>query len=119
MATEPRTTIHESRTMIHEPSTPFNHLSLVMQNKPNLLAPQMNVNSVLPRGYENLQPFSRRENKPNQTQFKANQSQFQGKTNPIKPNFRKAKMDLGNCYQGKEKSKKAGVGRGGVLGAWL
>jgi len=40
-----------------------------MQNKPNLPAPQMNVNAVITKYYENEQLCRRRENKPKQTQF--------------------------------------------------
>jgi len=39
-----------------------------MQNKPNLLDTQMNVNSVLTKHYENVPLRRRRKNKPNQTQ---------------------------------------------------
>ena len=42
-----------------------------MQNKPNLLNTQMNVNSVKTRNYENVRPRSHRQNKPNQTQFQS------------------------------------------------
>ena len=69
--------------------------TLFMQNKPNLLDSQMNIISVLTRGYENKSNWTLGENKPNsnpiQSQsnpikpnFKAKQTQ----TNPIKPNFR-------------------------------
>ena len=47
-----------------------------MQNKPNLLDAQMNVSSVLTKYYENDNAFRLPENKPNQSQYKAN-------TNPI------------------------------------
>jgi len=47
-----------------------------MQNKPNLPAPQMNVNTVITKDYENKSNWKLGENKPNQTQYKAN-------TNPI------------------------------------
>jgi len=40
-----------------------------MQNKPNLLNAQMNVNKVLTKGYENVRLHRREKNKPNQTQF--------------------------------------------------
>ena len=39
-----------------------------MQNKPNLLAPQMNVNLVYTEYYENARLRRCGENKPNQTQ---------------------------------------------------
>jgi len=39
-----------------------------MQNKPNLLDAQMNVNKVLTEDYENVRLHRRRKNKPNQTQ---------------------------------------------------
>ncbi len=44
-----------------------------MQNKPNFLDAQMNINTVLTKDYENKRLRTRRENKP--------------KTNPIKPNY--------------------------------
>jgi len=50
-----------------------------MQNKANLLDAQMNVSSVLTTDYENKSNWTLGENKPN--------------SNPIKPNFRKAKMN--------------------------
>jgi len=64
-----------------------------MQNKPNLLNAQMNINSVLTMDYVNIRLRSRFKNKANQTQFKANSNPFKPnfnpntpKTNPIKPN---------------------------------
>jgi hypothetical protein len=36
-----------------------------MQNKPNLQDTEMNVSAYMTKEYENLQPFSRGENKPN------------------------------------------------------
>jgi len=36
-----------------------------MQNKPNLLDAKMNVSPSITNYYENLRPYSRRENKPN------------------------------------------------------
>jgi len=49
-----------------------------MQNKPNLLSAQMNVNIYYTKAYNNETAFRRRKNKPN--------------SNPIKPNLRKAQM---------------------------
>ncbi len=43
-----------------------------LQNKPNLLNAQMNVNNVLTKVYENVRLHGPRK----QTQFKANQSQY-------------------------------------------
>ena len=40
-----------------------------MQNKPNLLDTQMNVNFYLTKHYENARLRGREKNKPNQTQF--------------------------------------------------
>ena len=45
-----------------------------MQNKPNLLAPQVKVSSVLTKDYENDNTFRLPENKPNQTQFQTHRS---------------------------------------------
>ena len=50
-----------------------------MQNKPNLLDAQMNVTSLITVDYENKSNWKLDENKPNQSQYKAN-------TNPNKPN---------------------------------
>jgi len=65
-----------------------------MQNKPNLLAPQMNVTSFYTVDYENIANWNLVKTKP----IKAN-------TNPIqsqyKPNSRKAKMKL-NFYSTKD-----------------
>jgi len=58
----------------------INQKQQFMQNKANLLDTQMNVSSVLTKHYENERLCGRRENK--------------AKTNPNKPNFRKAKMKL-------------------------
>ena len=54
-----------------------------MQNKANLLDAQMNVSSVLTTYYENKSNWTPGENKPN--------------SNPIKANFRKAKMNANLC----------------------
>jgi hypothetical protein len=40
-----------------------------LQNKANLQDTEMNVTASITKEYENLQLFSRCENKPNQTQF--------------------------------------------------
>ena len=54
-------------------SNPFNHFTMIMQNKPNLLVSQINVNTVKTRDYENKSNWTLGENKPNskpiQTQF--------------------------------------------------
>jgi len=47
----------------------INQFESIMQNKPNLLNTQMNVNTVITKDYENVRLSRRRENKPNQTQF--------------------------------------------------
>jgi len=47
-----------------------------MQNKPNLLNAQMNVNTVITKDYENERLRTRRKNKPKTNPIKA-------KTNPI------------------------------------
>ena len=57
--------------------------TLFMQNKPNLLDTQMNVNPVKTRVYENVRPFSRRENKPNQTQFQSQKNAASSSKNYI------------------------------------
>ncbi|GAH61683.1 unnamed protein product, partial [marine sediment metagenome] len=54
-----------------------------MQNKPNLLAPQMNLKSFHTVDYENKSNWKLGENKANQSQYKANQSQYKPNTNPI------------------------------------
>jgi len=59
------------------PST--NHL-LFMQNKPNLPDTQMNVTIFSQKAYENICDWTLGENKPN--------------SNPIKPNFRRARMNV-------------------------
>ena len=69
MATEPRPIYSFTHLLIHS----FTHLLIIMQNKPNLLAPQMNVSSVLTKDYENETLGERGKNK--------------AKTNPNKPNF--------------------------------
>jgi len=51
---------------------------LFMQNKPNLLDAQMNVNSLITTDYKNFIPLAGQKNKPKQSQNK--------------PNLRKAKM---------------------------
>ncbi len=58
----------------------FNHSGCFMQNKANLLAPQMNVNSVITKDYENERLRRGAENK--------------AKTNPIKANFPDTQMNL-------------------------
>ncbi len=60
-----------------EPST--NQL-LFMQNKPNFQDTQMNVNLYITRYYENIANRTLGQNKPN--------------SNPIKPNLRKAQMNV-------------------------
>ncbi len=62
--------------------------TLFMQNKPNLLDALMNVTSFYTVDYENDNTFRLPENKPNQTQYKAN-------TNPIQTQYPKSqKMNV-------------------------
>ena len=44
-------------------------MTLIMQNKANLMDAQMNLSSVLTKDYENELCRKLQENKPNQTQF--------------------------------------------------
>ena len=62
-----------------------------MQNKPNLLDAQMNVNIYYTKVYNNETAFRRGKNKPN--------------SNPIKPNLKKAKMNI-NSFITKDYRKK-------------
>jgi len=68
--------------------------NLFMQNKPNLLNAQMNVNSVLTMDYVNIRLRSRFENKAKQTQFKPNQTQFYTICAENKPNQTQNKPNL-------------------------
>ncbi len=52
----------------------------IMQNKPNFLKYQMNINLIMTMLYGNFHLLGRSKNKPN--------------SNPIKPNLRKAKMNV-------------------------
>ena len=73
---------HELLTMNNEPRTTNYQLNtsdercIFMQNKPNLLNAQMNVNKVLTKHYENVHLLGRRKNKANTKPIKPN-------TNPI------------------------------------
>jgi hypothetical protein len=73
-------------------------LNLIMQNKPNLRNDQMNITPYSARRYGNLPLHGGGQNKPNQTQFKANsdlsatlQSQNKPNSNPIPPTH--------SCYE--------------------
>jgi len=66
-----------------------------MQNKPNFLKDQMNINPYNTRDYENKSNWTLGENKPN--------------SNPIKPNFRKGKIDA-KCVFTKDYEGKCGYG---------
>ena len=59
-------------------------INYYMQNKPNLLSAEMNINSALTKCYENIPPAKKCQNKPKQTQFLYQLC----KTNPIKPNLK-------------------------------
>jgi hypothetical protein len=64
--------LHLSRTLYKSP--------LFMQNKPNFLDAQMNVNIYYTKVYKNETAYRRGQNKPN--------------SNPNKPNFQKVKMNV-------------------------
>ncbi len=71
-----------------------------MQNKPNLLNTQMNVNKVLTKDYENVRLHRRGKNKPNSNPIKPNSpsairnTQYAIRnTNPNKANFLEDKMN--------------------------
>jgi len=77
---------HFSSLLTNLPSTSVKdslQIGLFMQNKPNLLDVQMNVNPYNTTDYENIANWTLGENKPN--------------SNPNKPNFKKAKMNV-NLY---------------------
>jgi len=81
-----------------------------MQNKPNFRNAKMKLNLFATKGYENISPIRKCENKPNQTQFlyqlcknKPNRTQFLYqlcKTNPIKPNFIRHSLREGGFKRG-------------------
>jgi len=52
-----------------------------MQNKPNLLAPQMNVTSFITKDYENKRLADMAKTKPIQSQYKANSRNVQNERN--------------------------------------
>ncbi len=58
----------------------INQFESIMQNKPNLLAPQMNLNSYLTKDYENIANWKLGQNKANtnpiRTQYEPKQTQF-------------------------------------------
>ncbi len=64
-----------------------------MQNKPNLLDAQMNVNTVVTKDYENKSIGNLAKTKPIQTQYKPNtkpiQTQFPKSQNEVKLLFNK------------------------------
>jgi hypothetical protein len=62
-----------------------------MQNKPNLLEAQMNVNPYNTKDYKNFIPLAGYKNKPN--------------SNPNKPNLKRAKMNV-NSFITKDYRKK-------------
>ena len=75
--------------------TQFDHLTnesiknnLIIQNKPNLLNAQMNVNKAITKDYENIHLHRSRKNKPNSNPIKPKTKPIKAKTNPIKPNFK-------------------------------
>jgi len=57
-----------------------------MQNKPNLPAPRMNVNTVITKDYENKSNWKLGENKANTKPIKAN-------TKPIQTQFPKSQNE--------------------------
>jgi len=59
-----------------------------MQNKPNLLNDQMNVNKVLTKDYENKTLGGCGKNKPNSNPNKANTNPIKAKTNPIQTQYK-------------------------------
>ena len=78
---------------------------LFMQNEPNFKNAEMNVSSALSRRYGDFHILGRRKNEPNtnpiRTQtnpIKANLTQFQSKTNPIKPRRQKKKESTGKKH---------------------
>jgi len=62
--------------------------TLFMQNKPNLLNAQMDVNTIITMDYENISDWTLGENKPNSNPIKPNSNPKQTQSNPIKPNFK-------------------------------
>ena len=73
-------------------STLFNHFTINMQNKPNLLNTQMNVNTVAIRAYENTRPFSHRENKPNSNPIQSQSNPISKQNKPNQTQFQSQKM---------------------------
>jgi hypothetical protein len=68
-----------------------------MQNKPNVKDVQINVNSYMKSKYEKLDTWLSGKNKPKQTQSCQACVVCEGVAGLIKPNLRKAKMDV-NLY---------------------
>jgi len=101
---------HEQLTPHPSPRTPAVSLGATtdhyMQNKPNFRKCKMNVSTFSQKDYENISPIRKCENKPNQTQFqpknagstenKPNFSPETRPTNPIKANFKRDLVKMGN-----------------------
>ena len=68
--------LHLSRTLYKSP--------LFMQNEPNFQKAKMNIRPFATKTYANIRLLGRRKNKPNSNPIKANLTQFQSKTNPIR-----------------------------------
>jgi len=65
-----------------------------MQNKPNLLAPQMNLKSLITVDYENKSNWTLGENKPNQTQFLKIPDNFSSQLKVVIEVFRPARYQV-------------------------
>ena len=83
-------------------NTSFNHFSLIMQNKPNLLDSQMNVISFTTRGYENKFNWTLGENKPNSNPI---QTQSKPISKQNKPNQTQPVVSLSNLFQSQSNPK--------------
>ena len=81
--------LHLSRTLYKSP--------LFMQNKPNFQDVQMNVKSLIATDYEIFIPLAGQKNKPNLVRPALFAKELPDWSNPIKPNFQKAKMNV-NLY---------------------
>jgi len=72
---------------------------LFMQNKPNVKDAQINVNSYMKSKYEKLDTWLSGKNKPNSNPIRQACVVCEGVAGLIKPNFKKAKMNVNLTIQ--------------------
>jgi len=76
-----------------------------MQNKPNLLNAQMDVNTIITMDYENISDWTLGENKPNSNPIQTQSNPIKANSKPIQSQFKANSKPIQTQFEAKRRSR--------------